>query len=68
MEYYFSKTLKTSFDEAIRLTTEALKVEGFGVIAEINMHDKLKEKLNVDFKRYTILGACNPPFCNIRSN
>lgn len=62
MEYYFSKTLNVSFDEALRLTVEALKVEGFGVITEINMHDKLKEKLNVDFKRYTILGACNPPF------
>lgn len=62
MEYYFSKTIETSFEEAIKLTTEALKVEGFGVITEINMHDKLKEKLNVDFKRYTILGACNPPF------
>lgn len=62
MEYYFSKTLETSFEEAIKLTTEALKVEGFGVITVINMHEKLKEKLNVDFKRYTILGACNPPF------
>jgi uncharacterized protein (DUF302 family) len=62
MKYYFSKTLETSFEEAIKLTTEALKVEGFGVISEINMHDKLKEKLNVNFKRYTILGACNPPF------
>lgn len=62
MEYYFSKTLESSFEEAIKLTTEALKVEGFGVISEINMHDKLKEKLNVNFKRYTILGACNPPF------
>lgn len=62
MEYYFSKLLNTSFDEAIKLTTEALKTEGFGVITEINMHEKLKEKLNVDFKRYTILGACNPPF------
>jgi hypothetical protein len=62
MEYYFSKTLETSFEEAIKLTTEALKAEGFGVITVINMHEKLKEKLNVDFKRYTILGACNPPF------
>jgi uncharacterized protein (DUF302 family) len=62
MEYYFSKTLDTSFDEAIKLTTEALKSEGFGVISEINMQEKLKEKLNVDYKRYTILGACNPPF------
>lgn len=62
MEYYFSKTINASFDEAIQLITEALKTEGFGVISEIRMHDKLKEKLNVDFKRYTILGACNPPF------
>jgi len=62
MEYYFSKLLNTSFDEAIKITTEALKTEGFGVISEIRMHEKLKEKLNVDFKRYTILGACNPPF------
>jgi uncharacterized protein (DUF302 family) len=61
MEYYFSKTLNVSFDEAVRLTTEALKNEGFGVISEINMHEKLKDKLGVDFKRYKILGACNPP-------
>ncbi len=61
MEYYFSKTLNESFDEAVKLTTEALKNEGFGVISEINMHEKLKEKLGVDFKRYRILGACNPP-------
>jgi uncharacterized protein (DUF302 family) len=62
MEYYFSKVLNVSYDEAVRLTTEALKSEGFGVITEINMHDKLKEKLGVDFKKYKILGACNPPF------
>ena len=62
MEYYFSKTLKVSYDEAVKLTNEALKSEGFGVISEINMHDKLKEKLGVDFKRYKILGACNPPY------
>ena len=61
MEYYFSKTLDVSFDEAVKVTTEALKSEGFGVISEINMHEKLKEKLGVDFKRYKILGACNPP-------
>lgn len=61
MEYYFSKTLNKSFDDAVKLTIEALKIEGFGVISEINMHEKLKEKLGVDFKRYKILGACNPP-------
>jgi uncharacterized protein (DUF302 family) len=62
MEYYFSKLLNVSYDEAVKSTTEALKAEGFGVITEINMHEKLKEKMGVDFKRYKILGACNPPF------
>jgi uncharacterized protein (DUF302 family) len=50
MEYYFSKTLNVSYDEAVKQINEALKTEGFGVISEINMHDKLKEKLGVDFK------------------
>jgi uncharacterized protein (DUF302 family) len=62
MEYYFSKTLNVSFDEAVKHINEALKTEGFGVISEINMHEKLKEKLGVDFKRYKIWGACNPPY------
>jgi uncharacterized protein (DUF302 family) len=62
MNYYFSKTLKTSYDEAIQRTTEALKTEGFGVISDISIHEKLKEKLNVDFRRYRILGACNPAY------
>jgi uncharacterized protein (DUF302 family) len=62
MEYYFSKILNVSYDEAVKLTTEALKSEGFGVITEINMHEKLKEKLGVEFKKYKILGACNPPY------
>jgi uncharacterized protein (DUF302 family) len=61
MEYYFSTTLKGSFDEAVSKVTEALDSEGFGVITRIVMHDKLKEKLGVDFKKYVILGACNPP-------
>jgi uncharacterized protein (DUF302 family) len=61
MEYYFSKTLGVTFEEAVQAATESLKVEGFGVISEINMHEKLKEKLGVEFKRYKILGACNPP-------
>ena len=60
MDYYFAKTLNVSFEEAVKLATEALKNEGFGVISEINMHEKLKEKLGVDFKKYKILGACNP--------
>lgn len=62
MEYYFSKTLETSFEEAVQRTVEVLKTEGFGIISEINIHEKLKEKLNVDFRRYKILGACNPPY------
>jgi uncharacterized protein (DUF302 family) len=62
MKYYFSKTISGSFDDAIKLVTEGLKTKGFGVISEIKMHEKLKEKLNVDFKKYTILGACNPTY------
>jgi uncharacterized protein (DUF302 family) len=62
MKYYNSKTISATFDEAITLVTETLKTEGFGVISEIRMHDKLKEKLDVNFKKYTILGACNPAY------
>jgi len=62
MSYYFSKTITASFDEAISIATEALKKEGFGVLSEIKIHEKLKEKIGVDFQKYTILGACNPPF------
>jgi Uncharacterized conserved protein len=64
MEYYFSKTLDASFDEAVQRTTDLLKAEGFGIISEINIHEKLKEKLGVDFKKYRILGACNPKFAH----
>jgi uncharacterized protein (DUF302 family) len=64
MKYYFSKTIAKSFDESVSLITEALKTKGFGIITEIRMHDKLKEKLDVDFKKYTILGACNPSFAH----
>ena len=62
MEYYFSKTINSTFDEVIKQVTEVLKNEGFGIISEIRMHDKLKEKLGIDFKKYTILGACNPAY------
>ena len=62
MKYYFSNTISTTFDNAIKIITDKLKTEGFGVISEIKMHEKLKEKLEVDFKKYTILGACNPSF------
>jgi len=62
MEYYFSATLHTDFDDAVVKVTEALKTEGFGVLTEIDMQAKLKEKLGVDYKKYKILGACNPAF------
>ena len=54
--------IEVSYDEAVNKITEALKNEGFGVVSEINMHDRLKEKVGVDFKRYKIIGACNPSF------
>jgi uncharacterized protein (DUF302 family) len=61
MSYYFSKVIKNkNFDEAIVHVTEELKKEGFGVLTEINVSETLKKKLDVDFKKYKILGACNP--------
>ena len=62
MSYYFNKTLKVSFEEAVAKVTEALKKDGFGVLTEINVKETLKKKLNVDFRKYKILGACNPPY------
>jgi uncharacterized protein (DUF302 family) len=62
MEYYFSKTIAGSFDNAIQKVTEALKAEGFGILTEIDIKATLKKKLDVDFYNYKILGACNPPF------
>jgi len=62
MGYYFHRILDTTFDEAIARVTEELKKEGFGILSEIDVQQALKKKLNVDFKKYTILGACNPPF------
>ena len=60
MSYYFAKTLPLAFDDAVRRTTEALKQEGFGIITEIDVKDTLKKKIDVDFRSYRILGACNP--------
>lgn len=62
MSYYFSKILNVSFDEAIARVTEELKKEGFGILTDIDVQATLKKKLNVDFRKYRILGACNPPF------
>ena len=61
MTYCHSRTIAQSFEEAILAVTEALKKEGFGILSQINITDKLKEKLGVEFKKYVILGACNPP-------
>jgi uncharacterized protein (DUF302 family) len=60
MSYYFAQTLHSSFDDAVAKITAALKEEGFGVITEIDVKETLKRKLDVDFRRYKILGACNP--------
>src|ERR1035437_7894925 len=62
MKYYITKKISTDFDQAVQLVTESLKKEGFGVLTEINIQEKLKEKLNLDFRKYKILGACNPGY------
>ena len=62
--YYFSKTLNTTFENALDLVIEALKTEGFGVLTQINIKDTLKKKIDVDFRKYVILGACNPQFAH----
>lgn len=60
--YGFSKVVNLGYNEAIEKVTEELKREGFGVLTEIDVKETLKKKLDVDFKPYKILGACNPPF------
>ncbi|MGN6193444.1 MAG: DUF302 domain-containing protein [Ginsengibacter sp.] len=62
MNYYFSKTVNEDFDTAIEKVTEELKKEGFGILTQIDIKETLKKKLDVDFKKYRILGACNPKF------
>lgn len=64
MKYGFSKTTDYTFEEAIQKVTDELKKEGFGVLTTIDVKDTLKKKLDVDFKKYTILGACNPPLAH----
>ena len=62
MAYYFNKILNVSFDEAVAKVTGGLKKEGFGILTDIDVQATLKKKLNEDFRKYRILGACNPPF------
>lgn len=61
MSYNTSKIVNCSYDEAIVKVTEELKKEGFGVLTEIDVKETLKKKIDVDFRKYKILGACNPP-------
>lgn len=60
--YYFNKTLRGKFEDIIDKVTEGLKEEGFGILTEIDVKETLKNNLDVDFKKYKILGACNPPY------
>jgi uncharacterized protein (DUF302 family) len=62
--YAIARTVALTFEEADRRVREALKEEGFGVLTEIDVSATLKQKLDVDFPRYTILGACNPPLAH----
>ena len=64
MSYYFTKIVDLSFDDAIAKVTDELKKEGFGVLTQIDVTGTLKEKIGVDFKKYRILGACNPGFAH----
>ena len=64
MQYGFSKTVDMTYEQAIEKVTAELKKEGFGVLTFIDVKETLKQKINVDFKKYAILGACNPPIAH----
>lgn len=60
MSYYFTRNVNRSFDETRKYVEEQLMTYGFGIVSEINLHEKFKAKLDIDFRRYKILGACSP--------
>ncbi len=64
MRYGFSKVVNLSYEQAVEKITEELRKEGFGVLTTIDVRDILKQKLGLDFKKYVILGACNPPLAH----
>lgn len=64
MEYGFTKTVGKPYEETLTKVTDELKREGFGVLTNIDVRDTLKKKIDVDFKKYMILGACNPPLAH----
>ncbi|TBW28687.1 DUF302 domain-containing protein [Gramella sp. KN1008] len=64
MNYYFHKTVEGDFDTIMDKVTAELQTEGFGVLTQINVNETFKKKLDVDFRRYQILGACNPNYAH----
>ncbi len=62
MSFYYSRKLRIPFDDAIARVTVTLKQQGFGIVTTLDIRDTLKKKLNIDFRNYVILGACNPEF------
>ena len=64
MSYYFTKEITKDFEEAISVLADELKKEGFGILTEIDVKETLKKKIDVDFRKYKILGACNPQFAH----
>lgn len=64
MKYYFNKTINGTFEEVIERVSQELKEEGFGFLTQTDVKETLKKKLDVNFKKYRILGACNPPYAH----